>query len=100
MLYFTVYLAVFISLLTISSARGNYGYGQQYGNQVCDKNVHQRAKEMIRVEMQRNQPVNSGNNPPYDSRYPGLTNSYQVNNYTNNNNRNYLSDQLNDHQCK
>ncbi|XP_046910758.2 uncharacterized protein LOC124492038 [Dermatophagoides farinae] len=93
----SIYLAVFISLLTISSARGNFGYGQQYGNQVCDKNVHQRAKEMIRVEMQRSQPVNSGN-PPYDSRYPGLTNSYQVNNYTNN--RNYLSDQLNDHQCK
>lgn len=92
MLNFSVYFSVFISLLTISTATGNYGYGQQYGTQNCNRSGYDRAKEMIRLELQQQRTHNPM--APYDTpRYPGITNSYQVNNYTNNRN-------FHDHQCK
>lgn len=84
MTYILAYLIIFIGLLAISSARGNYGYGQQ----MCDKNVYSRAREMIRLEMQQR-----SIQPP--QQYPPQTNGYQANS-----NSQFMSQQLNDHQCK
>lgn len=86
MTYILVYLIFFIELLAITTARGNYGYGQQS----CDSTVYNRAREMLRLELQR---VNSQAQQPPVNSYSLQTNAYQQ--YPNGS-----SGQVSDHQCK
>lgn len=72
-----VYLTFIVALFAISSANGNYGYGQQYGQQaLCNRNVFDRAQNMIRNEIQ----TRASNQPPYNNpSFSGMTNGYQSN---------------------
>lgn len=96
------YLIVLVSFATYAIARGNYGYGQNFAmqqNQICNNQLYQRAKEMIKLEIQQQAGNLVPSNAQFDSRYPPMTNGYQIQNQMNSS-RTFLADQLNDHQCK
>lgn len=94
MTYILVYLTFTISLLTVSWANGNYGYGQQLASQGCDQNAYTRSKEMVRLEIQlRSSPQQQ--QPPSQYGYPPLTSGYQGNS-----NSNQFANPVTDHQCK
>ncbi|UXI20279.1 membrane magnesium transporter 1 [Sarcoptes scabiei] len=98
----SAYLIVLVSFATYAIARGNYGYGQNFAmqqNQICNNQLYQRAKEMIKLEIQQQAGNLVPSNAQFDSRYPPMTNGYQIQNQMNSS-RTFLADQLNDHQCK